>query len=118
MNWILNIFIDAVLFIAIAGFFNEAFVISGVGAALIASAVLAVLNVLVKPLLFLFTLPLTILTMGLFLFVINAITLSITDSIMGDSFDIDGFGMTLLVSIIMSFANLIIEKMFTKKEED
>jgi len=51
------------------------FEISGWGAAILAAIVLAVMNTIVKPILFVLTLPFTILTLGLFLFVLNAIVL-------------------------------------------
>ncbi|MCA1055369.1 phage holin family protein [Rossellomorea aquimaris] len=109
MRWIVGILINAVIFIALAGFF-DGFNVSGFGAAVIASFILAILNGLIRPILILLTLPVTILTLGLFLFVINAITLLLTDGIMGDAFELSGFGMALLASIILSLANLIIQK--------
>ncbi|MEH6987000.1 phage holin family protein [Cytobacillus firmus] len=110
MRWILGILINAVLFVAIAGFFKDSFYLSGFGAAVGASFMLSILNILVKPILIILTLPVTVLTLGLFLFVINAVTLMITDGFMGDSFEIDGFGTAILVSVIMSIVNLIIQK--------
>ncbi|MHC0037825.1 phage holin family protein [Pseudoneobacillus sp. C159] len=110
MRWLISIVINAVLFMALAGFFEDDFHLSGFGAALAASFILSVLNVLVRPLLIILTLPFTIFTLGLFLFVINAVTLMITDRMMGDVFEISSFGMTLLISIIMSVANTIIQK--------
>jgi putative membrane protein len=95
---------------ALAGYFHESFHITGFFAAFQASILLSILNVLVRPILILFTLPATILTLGLFLFVINAITLEITDALMGNAFEISGFGMALLVAIIMSIVNLVIQK--------
>jgi putative membrane protein len=110
MKWIIGIFINAVLFVAIAGYFQDSFYLDGFGAAVGASVVLSILNVLVRPILILLTLPVTILTLGFFLFVVNAITLMLTDSIMGESFEIDGFGMAILVSFLMSLFNVIIQK--------
>lgn len=110
MRWILGILINAVLFVAIAGFFKDSFYLSGFGAAIGASFMLSILNILVKPILIILTLPVTVLTLGLFLFVINAVTLMITDGFMGDSFEIDGFGTAILVSVIMSIVNLVIQK--------
>lgn len=110
MRWILGILINAVLFVAIAGFFKDSFYLSGFGAAIGASFMLSILNILVKPILIILTLPVTVLTLGLFLFVINAVTLMITDGFMGDSFEIDGFGTAILVSVIMSIVNLNIQK--------
>lgn len=117
MRWLLGIVINAILFIALAGFFESEIYLSGFGAALGASFMLSILNILVKPILILLTLPVTVLSLGLFLFVINAITLMLTDSLMGSSFEIAGFGMALLTAIIMSVANLIIQNTVFKEEK-
>jgi putative membrane protein len=110
MRWLAGILINAVLFMAIAGYFSENFHLEGFGAALGASFLLSILNVLVRPILILLTLPATILTLGLFLFVINAITLELTDYLMGDAFEISSFGIAFMVAVIMSIVNLIIQK--------
>lgn len=110
MRWLIGCLINAVLFMALAGYFHESFYLSGFSAALQASILLSILNVLVRPLLILFTLPVTVLTMGLFLFVINAMTLELTDYLMGDSFDIDGFPMALFFAVLMSLVNVVIQK--------
>ncbi|WP_442596238.1 phage holin family protein [Neobacillus sp. D3-1R] len=110
MRWLVSILINAILFIALAGFFDESFQVSSFGAAVTASFILSILNILVKPLLILLTLPFTILTLGLFLFVINAMTLLLTDGIMGSAFEISGFGMAIFVAIVMAIANTIIQK--------
>jgi putative membrane protein len=110
MKWLLGILINAVLFMALAGYFNGSFHIASFKAALAASFLLSILNVLVRPLLILLTLPATVLTLGLFLFVINAITLELTDLLMGTDFEIAGFGMAFLAAVIMSVVNLIIQK--------
>ncbi|MDQ0269051.1 phage holin family protein [Cytobacillus purgationiresistens] len=110
MRWLIGILINAILFMAIAGFFEESFYLSGFGAAIGASFILSILNILVRPILIILTLPITVLSLGLFLFVINAVTLLITDGLMGSSFEIAGFGTAVIVSIIMSIANVIIQK--------
>ncbi|MEH7439238.1 phage holin family protein [Neobacillus drentensis] len=110
MRWLIGCLINAVLFMALAGYFHESFQLTGFWAALQASILLSILNVLVRPLLILFTLPVTILSMGLFLFVINAITLELTDYLMGESFEIQGFGMALFFAVMMSLVNIIIHK--------
>ncbi|WP_066366093.1 phage holin family protein [Neobacillus fumarioli] len=110
MRWLMGCLINAVLFMALAGYFKDSFYLAGFSAALQASILLSILNLLVRPLLILLTLPVTLLTIGLFLFVINAITLEITDYLMGPSFEIHGFGMALLFSVLMSLVNLIIQK--------
>ncbi|MFP7297278.1 phage holin family protein [Neobacillus niacini] len=110
MKWLIGILINAVLFMAIAGYFSESFVLEGFGAALAASFLLSIINVIVRPILVILTLPATILTLGFFLFVINAMTLEITDYLMGDAFEIAGFGMALLAAVIMSIVTLILDK--------
>lgn len=115
MKWLIGIVINAVIFIAIAGYF-ESFYLSSFGAALGASFLLSILNILVRPILIILTLPVTLVTLGLFLFVINAITLLLTDSLMGRSFEIGGFGMALLTTVLMSLVNIILQNTILKKE--
>lgn len=116
MNWIAGIIINAVLFIAISGYFAGLHVDSFLSA-VIASFILSILNMIVRPLLVLFTLPITLLTLGLFLFVINAVTLLLTDSIMGQAFDISGFGMALFIAVIMALVNLVLQVTVFKKNK-
>ncbi|WP_338471814.1 phage holin family protein [Niallia sp. XMNu-256] len=116
MKWFLGIVINAVLFMALAGFFQNSIYIEGIWAALGASFVLSVLNIFVKPILIILTLPVTVLSLGLFLFVINALTLLLTDNIMGSAFEIESFGMAFLVAVIMSIVNIIIQNQFTSRK--
>jgi putative membrane protein len=115
MKWLIGILINAVIFMAIAGYF-ESFYLSSFSAALGASFLLSILNILVRPILIILTLPVTFLTLGLFLFVINAVTLLLTESLMGSSFEIDGFGMALLTTVMMSLVNIILQNTILKKE--
>lgn len=69
--------------------------------AIIVAVVLALLNLIVKPILVLFTLPATILTLGLFLFIINALIIMLCDYLI-DSFTVDGFWYALLFSVLLS----------------
>ena len=114
MRWVASVLINAILFLAIAGFMSESFFIDGVAAAIGASAILSVLNVLVRPILILLTLPLTVLSLGSFIFVVNAITLLLVDQIMGSSFEITSFWSALGATILLSIANLIINSMSNK----
>ncbi|PKR78009.1 hypothetical protein CEY16_08800 [Halalkalibacillus sediminis] len=109
-NWILSIIVTAVAILAVDQLFDS-FMIDGFGAALLAGFILSILNVIVRPILVFFTLPITILSLGLFLFVINAITLMITQWMLGDSFVIDGFGVAILAAIIIAILNLILQKL-------
>ncbi len=84
--------------------------------ALFVAIVLSILNALVRPLLILFTLPATILTLGLFLFVINACIILISDHLIG-GFKVNGFWNALLFSLLLSFFNSFIEKRIFPEEE-
>src|SRR5699024_5587404 len=98
---------NAIAFIAVAQLF-EHFHLEGFGAAIIASIILSILHVIVKPILVLFTLPITVLTLCLFLFILNAITLMIAQAVMGYSFVINGFGTAIIASIVISVINLVL----------
>lgn len=82
--------------------------IDNITAALVASVVFGIVNAIVKPILLLFTLPATILTLGLFLFVINAICFSLvayfTPGLTINSFFDALFG-SIVLSLISSFLN-------------
>jgi putative membrane protein len=69
--------------------------------AIILSIVLGLLNAIVKPLLILFTLPITIITLGLFLLVINALIIIIADKLL-DGFEVRNFWWALLFGLLLS----------------
>lgn len=84
--------------------------------AIIVAVVLAVLDAFVKPLLILLTLPATILTLGLFLFVINAVIILIAENFV-DGFRVESFWFALLFSILLSFFNSFVHKQAFKEKE-
>jgi putative membrane protein len=69
--------------------------------------VLGLLNFFVKPVLVLFTLPVTVFTLGLFLLVINAIIILLCDHFV-DGFDVNGFWTALFFSIILSLSQSLV----------
>ncbi len=71
-----------------------------------AALVLGLINAFIRPLLWLFTLPLTVLTFGLFALVINAFTIWITASLVRD-FEVKSFGSAILAAIIMALLGLL-----------
>ena len=107
---LLSLVLNAVALLLVAEIF-EAFHLESFAIALIASLILAVLNAVVKPILMFFTLPINLLTLGLFTFVINAITLMLTQALIGSDFVIDGFGVAILAAIVLSVINLILNKL-------
>lgn len=92
--------------------FAAGYVLSGIqvdtlAIALILAIVMAVLNVTLKPLLILITIPLTVVTFGLFLLVVNVFVLYAAEALI-DGFTIAGFWWALAFSLLVSFVNSIL----------
>jgi putative membrane protein len=83
---------------------------------IIVAVILAILDAVVKPTLILLTLPATILTLGLFLFVINACIILIADKFVS-GFKIDSFWHAMLFSVLLSFFNSFVHKRAFKEQE-
>lgn len=82
--------------------------VSSFSTALLASFAIGLLNIVLRPLLILLTLPVTVLTLGLFLFVINAIVFWASSGLIA-GFSVNGFGAALLGSFFYSVAGLVID---------
>jgi putative membrane protein len=82
--------------------------VTSYGAALGAAFVLGLLNTLVRPVLVLLTLPVTVLTLGLFLFVINATTFWMAAEVLS-GLSVTGFGAALIGSLLYSVCGLVID---------
>ena len=83
-------------------------VLGGVGSAAILVIVLGLLNAVVKPILKILGFPITVLTLGLFLLVINVIIVKLADFMM-TSFDVHGFLNALLFSLALSVVNSVVD---------
>ncbi len=93
----------------ITAHFVPGFVVKSFIAALIAAVVLGLVNAIVRPILSLLTLPITLITFGLFTFVINALTLWLASALTpGYGFVIQGFLPALLGSIVLAIVSTII----------
>ena len=108
MHFWQRVILNTIVFIATAGFFPQYFHVSSVWVSLIAALVLGVLNMFVKPLLVLLSLPITIMTLGVFYFVINGFMLELTAKLVGAGFQFSSFSAAFLVALILSLVNLII----------
>ena len=82
--------------------------VAGFPAALLAALVLGLFNTLVRPLLVLLTLPVTLITLGLFLFVINALMFWAAASVL-DGFNVAGFSAALIGSLLYSLCGMVID---------
>ena len=103
LKWLLSA--AALLFVA---YIYSGVEVKSFGSALIAAFVIGLFNVILRPVLVVLTLPVTIVTVGLFLFVINALMFWAAASMLG-GFHVAGFGAALLGSLIYSLLGLLIE---------
>lgn len=100
MKIFLKILLTALAVVVLANFLPGVDV-TGYGSAITVAVVIALLNLFVRPLLVFFTLPATIVTLGLFLFVINAIIILLADKLV-DGFAVSGFLAAFFFSILLS----------------
>lgn len=87
--------------------------ITGFLSAVLLAIVLAVLNTIVKPILVFLTIPVTILTLGLFLLVINALIILLAGAIV-PGFTVDGFWWALLFSLVLSIVTAVLDMIFAR----
>jgi putative membrane protein len=106
MNFLIRILITGLVAFGLS-YLLEGVHIDKFTTALLLALVLAVLNAIVKPLLVILTLPITIITLGLFLLVINAVIILLGDHFL-DGFNVDGFWWALLFSILLSVVSSIL----------
>ena len=106
MNILLRILISAVA-VLLTSYLLPGVRINSFLSALIVAVVLAILNGILKPVLIILTIPITILTLGLFLLVINAMIILIASSFIA-GFYVEGFWWALLFSIILSFISYLL----------
>ncbi len=113
-KWLLS----AAALLAVAHFYNGVEVTS-FGSALIAAFVIGLFNTVLRPVLVVLTLPVTLITLGLFMFVINALMFWAAAGVL-DGFHVRGFGAALVGSLLYSLLGMVIESalgsLFLKKD--
>ncbi|NEW78613.1 MAG: phage holin family protein [Gelidibacter sp.] len=112
MNLILKIVLTAIAVMVIAHFLPGVSVVNFTSSVIVA-IVLALLRVTIKPLLIILTLPVTVVTLGLFLLVINALIILLADNLI-DGFHVTGFWIALLFSLILSVFESILYSILDK----
>ncbi len=105
--WILN----AVALLIVA-YILPGITVASFGSALIAALVLGLLNTLVKPVLILLTLPITIITLGLFLLVLNALVVWFAGSVL-KGFQVNGFWWAVLGALVYSIVSGLLSRLLT-----
>lgn len=90
----------------LAAYLVPAITVTGLYIAIVVAVILGLLNLIVRPILIVFTLPITIVTLGLFIFVINAALFLFVASFV-DGFEVDGFFSALLGSLIVTVVSTV-----------
>jgi putative membrane protein len=112
MNYIFKVLLTAFAVLVIA-YILPGVEVDNYGTAIWVAFIVGILFSILKPILVILTLPVTILTLGLFLFVINAAMILLANSWI-DGFSVSGFWTALLFSIILSFFESILHKIIEK----
>jgi len=109
MNGFLVTLISNAVAILVMPYLLSGFQVANLGSALAAALVLGLVNAFIKPVMLLFSLPITILTFGLFAFVINGAVLKITANFV-DGFQINSWGTAIIGAIVLSLISNIVQK--------
>jgi putative membrane protein len=108
--WLLVWFLTSAVLL-LTSYFVPGFIISGFSSALIASVLIGVLNIFFRPILLFLTLPINILTLGLFTFVVNAIILKMTAFFL-KGFEIKTWLAAIIAAVFISIVQSILFLLF------
>lgn len=104
LNWLINAFVVFAVAYMLPGVYVESYL-----TALVVALILGILNILIKPVLIVLTLPITLLTFGFFLIIINALLLMLTDALL-PGFAIESFWWAVFYSILVSVINVLLQR--------
>ena len=113
-NFIIKLFINSISVFILATYVLGGVHVASFGYAIIVALTLSILNSSIKPLLVLFTLPATILSLGLFLLVINTAMIELAAYLIPDrGFVVDSWWWAFFFSVLLSFLNSILERLIS-----
>jgi putative membrane protein len=107
-NWIVT-----TIAIIVSAYLLSGVTVRNIGAALVAAVVLGLINAILRPILVILTLPLTIVTLGLFIFILNALLVLLASAIV-PGFEVRSFWWALLFSLLFSIISTIIHWMIPR----
>jgi len=107
MNFIVRIIVTAAVAFGLSYILHSGIQIDSFWTALLVALVLAILNAIIKPILIILTFPITLITLGLFLFVINALMILLTSHLV-QGFKVNGFWWALLFSLLLSIISSLL----------
>ncbi len=114
-SFLVRLVINAIIFLIVSSLYSGIYV-NDFWAAVFAALILGLINALLRPILFVLTLPINFLTFGLFTFVLNGIMLLLTDRLY-DGIQIEGFGAAIIAAFLFSIVNAILSSMLVKDDK-
>lgn len=117
MNFLLKLVFSAIAVMLVA-YLLPGVHVADFGIAFLVSVLFSLLNVTLKPLLIILTIPITFLTLGIFLLVINAVMVLLVDGLI-DGFEVSGFWNALFFSLLLSLTNALLADLggFNRKKD-
>ena len=115
MNLLTRIFFSSIA-VLIVSYLLPGIIVQNFVTAIVVAVLFSLLNVTIKPILIFLTIPLTIVSLGLFLLVINAIIILIAGAIVPD-FGVDDFWWALVFSVLLSLVNSLLSSMYKKDQK-
>ncbi|MCZ6900448.1 MAG: phage holin family protein [Bacteroidetes bacterium] len=115
MNFLAKLLLSAISVI-IASYLLPGVIVESFWSALIVAAFLAILNVTLKPILIVLTIPITFITLGLFLLVINALMILLADQVI-PGFRVEGFWWAIGFSLILSILTSVFDDLLGKNKK-
>jgi|SRR5690625_2610718 len=106
MKWWQRVVLNTLVFLVLANFL-DGFYVNDWTAAILAAVILSLLNAVIKPIITILSIPVTLLTLGLFYFVINGLMIWMTSYLVA-GFTVGSFGQAILVSLILSLVNSLV----------
>jgi len=110
LNWLLSALALVIVAHIVPGFY-----VSGLGSALIAALVIGLINATLGVFLKVITFPLTVLTLGIFWFVINAVMIELASKLVS-GFEVRGFGPAFIGAIVLALVNMALRALVPKRE--
>jgi putative membrane protein len=116
-NFIIKLFLNSIAVVMASYLLRDHIHVFSYGYAVLVAITLSILNVSVKPLLVLFTLPATILSLGLFLLFINTAIIELAAYLIGPGFEVDSWWWAFFFSILLSILNSILESLIKRPNQ-
>jgi|GEM_PF-1310455 len=110
VDFFMSLIASTLVLVTVSEIFGN-FYIADIKTAIIAAFIIAVLNKTLKPILFILTLPVTLVTLGLFYPLLNGLILNIVDGLLGASFVISGFWTVFFAAVLISILNMLVSSL-------